>query len=505
MKTRLFSGKLFLVLAAMLVMLSSFATAEPTRITFLHTNDLDQISGVRGHGGFAELMTLLEEERKRSPNSITTFGGDLISPSILSGLTKGTQMVELMGAVGTDVAVLGNHEFDFGPDVTAARVRESSFPWLGTNVYDKNGKLAVGAQGMVIMEIAGFKVGFFGITTPETVYLSSPGSGIAFGDIFETASRSVKSLQEQGAEIIVALTHMEFAEDRKLAETVKGLHLVLAGHDHVPATFVTKGVTVMQSGSQGMYLGVVDLDVEWVEKRGKKKLVVLPSWKMIPNRGVIPNPEIKMIVDKYEQQLDKELGVAIGKTLVSLDTRRGTVRTTESNFANLIADAMKDEVGADIGFTNGGGIRGDKVYEAGTVLTRKDVLTELPFGNVTVLVELSGEDVKEVVETGVSKVEDVAGRFGHYAGLTFAYDKSKPVGERVTEIMVAGAPLDPAKTYTLATNDYVAGGGDGYKVLKGKKQLIDKAGGTLMATTVINYIAKQGDVSPTTGGRIMAK
>ncbi|PHQ66415.1 MAG: bifunctional metallophosphatase/5'-nucleotidase, partial [Sneathiella sp.] len=414
MKSRLFSGKFYLLLAAALVLLSSVAIAEPMRLTFLHTNDLDQISGVNGHGGFAELMTLLREERKRSPNAITTFGGDLISPSILSGLTKGTQMIELMNAVGTDVAVLGNHEFDFGPDVMTARVGESSFPWLGTNVFDHSGKLAVGAQSMVIIEVGGFKVGFFGITTPETAYLSSPGDGIIFGEIFETAHRSVQSLKEQGAEIIVALTHMDFAEDRKLAETVKGLHLVLAGHDHVPATFVANGVTVMQSGSQGMYLGVVDLDVEWVEKRGKKKLVVLPSWRMILNRGVLPDPEIKAIVDKYEQQLDKELGIAIGKTLVSLDTRRGTVRSTESNFANLIVDAMKEEVGADIGFTNGGGIRGDKVYEAGTILTRKDVLTELPFGNVTVLVEVTGSDVREIVETGVSKVEDVAGRFGHY-------------------------------------------------------------------------------------------
>jgi 5'-nucleotidase/UDP-sugar diphosphatase len=226
---------------------------------------------------------------------------------------------------------------------------------------------------------------------------------------------------------------------------------------------------------------------------------------MVPNRGVEPDPAIKAIVDKFEGDLDKELGVAIGKTAVSLDTRRSTVRSTESNFANLIVDAMKDEVGADIGFTNGGGIRGDKVYDAGTVLTRKDILTELPFGNVTVMVEVSGNDVREIVETGVSKVEDVAGRFGHYAGLTFSYDKTKPVGERVFNIMVGGAPLDPAKVYTVATNDYVANGGDGYAILKGKKQIIDKAGGTLMATTVMNYIQKQGEVSPTTGGRITAK
>ncbi len=505
MTMRLLSVKFYLLIASVFLLVASMAVAEPTRLTFLHTNDLDQMSGVKGHGGFAELATLIAEEKKRSPNAIVTFGGDLISPSILSGLTKGTQMIELMNAINADIAVLGNHEFDFGPEVTAARVAESNFPWLGTNVYDQDGKIAVNAESMVIIEMAGFKIGFFGITTPETVYLSSPGSEINFGGVKETAERSIEALKEQGAEIIVAMTHMAFSDDLKLAQEVKGIHLVLAGHDHVPATLVENTTTVLQSGANGMYLGVVDLDVEYVEKRGKKRLVVLPSWKMVPNRGVEPDPAIQAIVDRFESELDKELGVAIGKTAVSLDTRRSTVRSTESNFANLIVDAMKDEVGADIGFTNGGGIRGDKVYDAGTVLTRKDILTELPFGNVTVLVEVTGDDVREIVETGVSKVEDVAGRFGHYAGLTFSYDKTRPVGERVSDIMVGGAPLDPAKVYTVATNDYVANGGDGYAVLKGKRQIIDKAGGTLMATTVMNYIMKQGEVSPTTGGRITAK
>lgn len=505
MKLQAISLKFIAALAATLLMMTALATAEPTRLTFLHTNDMDQISGVKGNGGFAELSALLMAERKRSPNSITTFGGDLISPSILSGLTKGTQMIELMNAVNTDVAVLGNHEFDFGPEVTAARVAESNFPWLGTNIFEADGKIAVGAEGYLIIEIAGFRVGFFGITTPETKFLASPGDGLKFGDIFETAQRAVKSLKEQGADIIVAMTHMDMQQDMRLARSVKGIHLILAGHDHIPANMVMGGTTIMQSGSQGIYLGVVDLDVEWVEKRGKKKLVVLPSWRMVPTKGAERDPKIGAIVARYEAELDKELGVEIGTTTVALDTRRGTVRSTESNFANLIADAMKDEVGADIGFTNGGGIRGDKVYDAGTVLTRKDILTELPFGNVTVKISLSGEDVKKVVETGVSKVEDVAGRFGHYSGLTFGYDKALPVGSRAYDIKVNGEPLDPAKTYTLATNDYVANGGDGYVVLKGKPQLIDRAAGTLMATTVIDYIAERGEVSPTTGGRINAK
>ncbi|MZR32029.1 bifunctional metallophosphatase/5'-nucleotidase [Sneathiella litorea] len=505
MKHKSLFNRVLLLLAPVFLLLTASVSAEPTKLTFLHFNDIYQLSGVKGNGGFAELSTLIKAEKARSPNTVVTFGGDLISPSIMSGLSKGTEMIALMNAVGTDIAVLGNHEFDFGPEVTAERISESTFPWLGTNIFDGAGNVALGAQSAMIMEVGGFKVGFFGILTPETVFLSQPGKDIRFGDVVGTANAAVKALTESGAEIIIALTHLDLAKDEDLTEQVEGLHAVLAGHDHVAATFVKNDVPVMQSGADGIYLGVLDLDVEWIESRGKKRLSVLPSWKMVATRGVTPDPEIKAIIDNYEAALDKELSVPIGKTAILLDSTRGTVRSTEAAIGSLISDAMRAEVKADIGFTNGGGIRGDRLYDPGTVLTRKDILTELPFGNVTVLLELSGADVKEMLETGVSKVEDVAGRFGQVSGVAFTYDKALPSGARITEVTVGGAPLEMDKIYTVATNDYIADGGDGYAVLKGKKQLIDASGGTLMATTVMNYIRDMDGINKVPGGRITEK
>ncbi len=172
---------------------------------------------------------------------------------------------------------------------------------------------------------------------------------------------------------------------------------------------------------------------------------------------------------------------------------------------NLIADAMREGVGADIAITNGGGIRGDRTYDAGTVLTRKDVLTELPFGNVTVLLELSGADVLAALENGVSQVEKKAGRFPQVSGLTFSYKPSADVGARIDAVKIGDKPLDPAATYTVATNDYMANGGDGYAALKKGKVLIDASGGTYMATMVMDYIAANAPVSPKVEGRITAK
>ncbi|RED52034.1 bifunctional metallophosphatase/5'-nucleotidase [Aestuariispira insulae] len=491
------------VIAASLMV--SAAMAEPTRITFLHFNDLDRIAPKDAKGGFAPLMTLLAQERARAEHSVTTFGGDLISPSLMSGLTKGSQMVELMNAVGTDVAVVGNHEFDFGPEVAAKRIAESNFPWLGTNVLTQDGGQAVGTKPYHIMEAGGFKIGFFGLVTPETPFLSSPGEGIKFPELVATAKKAVEDLKAQGAEIIVGINHIDFADDRKLAAEVPGIHLLLGGHDHIPVNLVEHDVTLAEAGSQAHYLNVVQLDVEWVEKRGKKKLDVLPTWSVISTRGVVGEPTVQKIVDGHMNKLDQEMNVEIGVSETELDTRRSTVRSTESNFANLIADALKDETKADVAMTNGGGIRGDKTYDAGHKLTRKDVLSELPFGNVTVKLELTGDQLWQAVEHAVSKVEDGAGRFSHYSGMTMTYDPAKPAGERVSEILVGGKPLDKAKLYTLATNDYVANGGDGFKMFKESKHLIDKAAATLMATTVINYISEKGTIAPKVEGRISAQ
>ncbi|MEE8275532.1 MAG: 5'-nucleotidase, partial [Alphaproteobacteria bacterium] len=149
--------------------------------------------------------------------------------------------------------------------------------------------------------------------------------------------------------------------------------------------------------------------------------------------------------------------------------------------------------------------RGDKVYEPGTTLTRKDVLSELPFGNVTVLVELFGADLRAALENGVSQIEDTAGRFPQVSGMTFVFDATKPAGDRIDEVKIGGQALDPARMYTVATNDFMLGGGDGYASLGNGKVLIDSSAGTLLATTVMNYIAAQGGVMTKLEGRITAK
>ena len=488
--------------AALAALLATSAGAAPTTITFLHVNDVYETLPIGGQGGLAELGTLLKQERARSEHGITTFGGDLISPSLLSGLTKGTQMIDLMNRLGVDIAVLGNHEFDFGPELLAERIKASSFPWLGTNVLGADGKPAAGTVGTRMIEVAGYKIGLFGLLTPETDVLSSPGPGITFAPVVETAAATVKELRAAGADLIVALTHQNLADDRELGRRVHGIDLILGGHDHDPMTIYEGGTLIVKAGHDAHYLAAIDIQVDRVQKRGKEVVEMLPSWRYLSTAGVAPDPDIQAVVDHYQAELDADLGLPVGTTTVLLDSRRSTVRVAESNFGDLIADAMRVAVGAELALMNGGGIRGDRTYDPGTVLTRKDILTELPFGNVTMLIELSGADLLAALENGVSDVENAAGRFPQVSGMAFTYDPAKPAGHRIVKVTVGGAPLDPGRIYKVATNEYIFGGGDGYAALGRGKPLIDASAATLVASTVMDYIARQREIAPRVEGRI---
>jgi 2',3'-cyclic-nucleotide 2'-phosphodiesterase (5'-nucleotidase family) len=493
------------VIVLLVVVWRGLAFAAPVTVTFLHTNDIYLIDQQDGHGGFPKLMTLLKQERAANPNAITTFGGDLFSPSVMSGFTKGSQMVELMDAIGLDYAVPGNHEFDFGPETFEQNIKASKAVWLAANLRRADGNPVPGVVEHAIVEIAGMKIGMFGVITPETVTLSSGGEAFNFTDPVTTARSQVEKLRSQGADFIVAFTHLDWAEERELAQQVGGIGLMLTGHDHIAATIFVGDTLLVQAGSNAHWLAAVDVKLDDVTQRGKKKLIARYQWRMHSTAGIEDDPDIAALVQTYKAKLDTELNVVVGTTSTALDTRREIVRTQESAFANLIADAMRESVGADVALTNGGGMRGETLYEAGTEITRKTVLTELPFGNVTVKLEIPGQVLLAALESGVSKVENVRGQFPHVSGMTYVFDPKLPPGNRIITVQVGNQPLDPTATYTLATNDYLAAGGDNYDMFKGLKRLIDASGATLMATAVMHYIEQRGAIAPKLEGRITTR
>lgn len=486
--------------------LSGAARAQNGALTFLHVNDVYEIAPVKGQGGFGPLMTLLRQERERDAQAITTVGGDFLSPSLLSGTTQGEQMIALFNAIKVDAVTFGNHEFDFGPDALKKRMAESAFPWIGTNVFAADGSAFATTVPTWTRTVGDIKIGFLGLITPDTARLSSAGPSLSFPPVLDSAAKAVKALKGDGASVIVALTHLTIEEDRELAAKVKGIDLVLGGHDHDPISFYEGSTLILKAGHDAQYLGIVKLRVSTATTDKGPLTTTLPTeWRFTSTAGVAPDAEVERVVEGYNQRLDSDLAAVIGTTAVELDSRKDVVRTREASMGNLIADALRETLKADVAITNGGGIRADALHPAGTTLTRKDIFAELPFGNVGILVEMSGADLLSTLEHGVSKVGEKAGRFPQVSGLTMVYDPKTPAGRRVSEVRVGGKPLDPAATYRVATNDYMAKGGDGYAAFPRAKVLIDASGAVLLATIVMNYVESKKSVSPAVEGRIVAK
>jgi 5'-nucleotidase/UDP-sugar diphosphatase len=476
------------------------AAAEPVTLKIVHVNDLDRMEEAGGKGGVARLATVVEQIRADNPHVLVTNAGDAISPSLLSGFDHGAHMIDLFNRIHFDAMALGNHEFDFGPEVLAERIAEAQFPLLSNNAMEPDGTLIDGLTESVMVDVGDYKVGLFGLTTASTAVKSSPGP-ITFADPVETATTMAAKLRDAGADLVIAVAHADRGEDGRLLRAAP-VDLVLSGDDHDLRVEYDGRMGLVESGSQAEFVTVITLALDTVEGRSGPSFVWEPSFELINTASVEPDSELTAAVQGYEDQLSKELDIEIGTTEVALDTRRTTVRAQEAAFANLIVDTMRAAVGADVALTNGGGIRADRTYEPGTVLTRRDVESELPFGNKTILIEVTGADLRAALENGVSLVEEEGGRFPHVSGLTFSFDGSKPAGERVTEVMVGGAPLDDAATYKLATNDFLGRGGDGYAMFVDKPRIIDDNAGALMAGQVIAYIQDAGTIAPTVEGRI---
>ncbi|MEQ8967252.1 MAG: 5'-nucleotidase C-terminal domain-containing protein [Azospirillaceae bacterium] len=475
------------------------AFAEPATITFLHVNDIDRMEADDGRGGAAKFAAVVAEHGGDSPEVIVTNGGDNISPSLLSGFDQGAHMIDLLNAAGVEIAVAGNHEFDFGPEVLAERVAEAAYPILASNVVGPNGERIEGTVETVTMDVAGYTLAFIGLVSEGTAEKSSPGP-FSMLEVTEVAATLADQLREDGADLVVALAHTDLGEDEDLRDQA-AVDLILGGDDHILSAFYDGRVAFAESASQADYVTEVTLRLDRDEDG---QAIWAPAFRTIDTVTVAPDPAVEEKVQGYLDTLSAELDVEIGTTETELDSRRASVRTGETAIGNLIADAMRAATGADAAITNGGGIRADKVYDPGTTLTRRDIQSELPFGNKTVSLELTGAAIVEALENGFGGIEDVAGRFPQVSGMTVEMDPEAEPGNRVVAVTIGGEPLDPEATYTVATNDFMARGGDGYTVFADAPRVIDEMAGRLMAAQVIEHIEEAGAVSPTVEGRIVA-
>lgn len=482
---------------------TAFAQAKPrpvTRITLLQVNDVYQTAALDGgkNAGLARVATMRKKVLAENPNTLFLLAGDTISPSVASTIFKGKQMIAAWNALGLDYACLGNHEFDFGPEVLIERMKESSFGWLGSNVIDRRTNQPFnGMPRYVIRKVGGVKIGLLGLLTTDTATSSKPGNGVRFVDPILTARVLVKQMRAKGAKLIIAVTHLTMSEDKRLAAT--GLaDVIIGGHEHELLQSLAGRTPIFKWGQDARLLGRIDLNVD-----GRSGRLISMDWAGLPVTSATPDdPAAAAVIKEYEDKVSAELDKPVGRTSVELDATTLANRTKETNLGNFIADAFKQATGADVGLLNGGSVRVNKVFGVGG-LSKRDTLAVLPFENPVVKLEVTGAVLHAALENGVSQVveESESGRFPQVSGVQFEFDGRKPAGSRVVKLTVSGQPLDEKKIYTLACTSFLANGGDGYAMLKGAKLLIDPQSAQIDSTVLANAIVAAGEIAPKVEGR----
>ncbi|MGI8538075.1 MAG: bifunctional metallophosphatase/5'-nucleotidase [Mycobacteriales bacterium] len=454
-------------------------------------------------GGGAVLATYLEREKAENPRTLILDSGDFMQGPVISSFFQGASTVDVYNAIGVDAAAVGNHEFDYGQDVLAQRVAQADFPFLAANIVDeRTGAAPAGISPYVIEKMQGVKVGVIGVANPDTKSVTLPAAtqGLRFLDLAESAAAvnaAVAELRAQKVETIVVTAHqgLESATGGGLAELVGQLSgeidLVLGGHIPLEFDTVINGIPVVQSF--GNTRGYSDVTLT-VDRATKDVVGVVTELDATFVEGVDPDPEVQAIIDRYQAQLGAELGQTVGEATMSILRGESGSRAVESEMGNFVTDAMRTHLdGVDIAVTNAGGLRAD--IDAGPI-TLEELYAVLPFNNTLVTMDLTGTQVRQVLEEGANS------RFGtvQVSGLTWAYDASAPFGSRVTSVTLDGTPLGPNTTHRVATNNFMASGGDGFTTLTKGANTVDT--GISLVETVVRYLANNSPVNPQVEGRL---
>lgn len=503
------------------------AASADYSITILHTNDFharfepisrfDSTCSAEDNeagecfGGSARLVTAIENAKSENENWLLVDGGDQFQGTLFYTYYKGKAAAEMMNKMGYDAMTVGNHEFDDGPEVLADFASTIDFPILMSNA-DISGEPQIrdAIQKSVVIEKDGEKIGLIGLTPVDTDELASPGPNVIFTDPVGAVQAEVDKLTGEGVNKIVVLSHSGYLVDQRVAAETTGVDVIVGGHTNTllsnsiegavgPYPTVVNGVQIVQAYAYGKYLGELDVTFD-----DEGNVISAEGDLRVLDAAVTEDESTKARIGELAQPLDEIRNRVVASAAEAIEGDRTVCRAVECPMGNLVADAMLDRVrdqGIQIAIANGGGLRAS--IDAGDV-TMGEVLTVLPFQNTLSTFQVTGEAVVAALENGVSQVEEGAGRFPQVAGLKFAFDLSKPAGERISDVMVqegdSFVPIDPSKTYGVVSNNFVRNGGDGYSMFVNASNVYDF--GPDLADVTAEYLAENAPYQPYTDGRI---
>lgn len=492
----------FILVLAMVMSMNvvTFADEDGTEITIVHTNDthsrIDE--GKYAGMGFAKIATKVEELRAQNPNLLLLDAGDTFHGQTIATLVEGESIVTIMNAMQYDAMTAGNHDFNYGQERLLELAEMTNFPVMGGNVK-KDGEPLL--DEYIIKEFDGVKVGIFGLSTPETTFKTHPLNviGLTFEDPAIQAQKMVDMLEDQ-VDVVVALGHLGVDESstytsEAVINSVDGIDVFIDGHSHtaLEGGKMVGDTLLVQTGEYDKNLGIVNLMVKDGMVTAEASLFSKDAAAEIE-----PNAAIVSVIDDVKAANEVITSVKVASTTVTLDGERGQVRAGETNLGNMIADAMIDVTGADLAITNGGGIRAS--INPGDI-TKGDIITVLPFGNYVMTKEIKGSDILAAIEHGIDSYPETKGAFPHISGMRVEFDPNQPAGSRIVKVTVGGEMLDPNAMYTLATNDFMAYGGDDYGMFADYPILGEFDG---LDEVLIDYMAKVDPATVKVDGRMMA-
>ncbi len=501
---------------------------ESFELTIMHTNDVHGHHEPQrnGDGGAARLATVVQQIRAEGGNSLLLDAGDRFTGTLFHVQHRGQDSVQIMNAIGYDAFVLGNHEFNEGSEKLAEFVQGLDLPTVSANIdFSADPYLAGQVAPTVVLDVGGESIGIIGLTTPETVVLNLPSKDLVFHEnLAEITQEQVDNLSAQGIDKIIVLSHLGYAPDLEVAQAVSGVDIVVGGHTN---TFLSNDysgalggyptvlesasgepVLVVQADTKTIYLGRLDVEFDGAG--------VLTDWDgdaILLSRYISPDPELSDIIADLAAPIAELTSQPVGETAMALTgTSPRLCRIEECLLGNVITDAVLEDTGVDIVLQNGGGIRAD--IDEGPV-SLGEVLNVLPFGNLISTFELTGADVLAALENGVGRVQvddsgnpvvdGASGRFLQVAGLRFTFDATQEPGSRIVsaEVLQDGeyVALDMDAVYSVASNDYMRGGGDGFSILETNAMNAYDAGRPL-DQVVADYISANSPISAELEGRI---
>lgn len=492
------------VLPLLLALVLPSAAAEPIKLRIYHTNDIhgwimtrpDKFRPERQIGGAEALAALIA--REKGPKLVLD-AGDWWQGTPEGSLSTGAAVAEVFNAIGYDAVVIGNHEYDAGAEELKALIPKIKAPVLSANTYGADGKLVAWVKPWIVKEVAGVKIGLFGLTTTGMTRLAFPKhiAGLSFRREVEVAREAVKELKKAGATVIVAITHVgleaegkpPFEGDQTIAREVPGIDLIVGGHSHTflerPIRDGRNGTLIVQAGHYLFKAGRVELAVD-----PKTKRVVSSSGELVeldPAR-LGESPALREIVSRHAAEVGKAFDVVIATATEAL----GRESDRENALGSWMADCYRERTGAQAALQNGGGIRAE--MPAGPVTVRT-IFNIMPFDNNLVALTMKGAEFRAAVDHGVGMA-----RIAQLSGVEAKVRRGKPAGERLASLTVGGEPVDPAASYTLTTLDFLVNGGDGYSVFSRADAF--EATGVLAREALLDCARRQGVIRPPRTGRI---